>query len=102
MKITKRQLRKVIREAVSLLVEYEQAVVLRGKDLVLVDDEGNESVIGDKFDAEEYGLYTSGESAPYTGGRRFTDYRDKRNYGSYNDRQYTGEFTRSRWNSHFG
>lgn len=61
----------------SMLKEYEEVLVLKGDQLVIVDDEGNEKVMGDKLDAEEYGLYKDGDSTVVSMGF------DNRNYGRY-------------------
>ena len=66
MKITQRQLRRIIREEVNrqVLLEYEQAIVRRGDDLYLVDDEGNEEHYGDAEDMPEL---EDGEGVPHEG-----------------------------------
>ena len=61
MKITKRQLRKIIREEVTRLLEYEQYVDEEGN---VYDDEGNVSRRGREF-GRRYGGDTYGLNAPW-------------------------------------
>lgn len=58
----------------SMLKEYEEVLVLKGDKLVIVDDEGNEKVMGDKLDAELYGLYKDGDSTVVSMGTRDSGY----------------------------
>jgi hypothetical protein len=75
MKITKRQLKRIIREEVNrqVLLEYELAIVRRGEDLYLVNDEGDEEYYGDAEDMPEL---EDGEAVPHEGG-----YPNRSSYG---------------------
>lgn len=72
MRITRAQLRKIIREAASqrILLEYEQSVYRDGNELTIVDDEGNEEYLGTVDEYPEYeSLPRDGSmGAPYEGG----------------------------------
>ena len=75
MKITKRQLRRIIRE--SLLLEYEQYVYrTKGGQLRIKDDDGNDETAVHLDD--QYGHLVDGEGQVILGTRR-----SRGSYGSY-------------------
>lgn len=72
MRITRTQLRQIIREAVQkrMLLEYEQSVYRDGDELTIVDDEGNEEYLGTVDEYPEYKSLPKDGSygTPYDGG----------------------------------
>jgi hypothetical protein len=71
MKISGKNLKKLIKEAVSLLLkEYEQAITRDGDKLFLIDDDGNEEYFGDIYSMPEYEHLEDGDSVPFEGDTR--------------------------------
>lgn len=57
-----------LRESKTILLEYEQAILRRGGDLYLVNDEGEEEYYGDAQFDPIYGNLEDGEAVPYDEG----------------------------------
>ena len=75
-KITKSQLRKVVREGIAILLEYEQYV---DEDGWLHDDEGNKKFVGKDVTPGTYGLHDS----PLSRGSSRSKYRSPQRKTSY-------------------
>jgi hypothetical protein len=73
MKITLRQLRKIIREEVSrgIMLEYGSYMLRKGKSLYFVDDNGNEEYYGPAEGDHKYGKLKDGERVPAEHGMSF-------------------------------
>ena len=92
MKITRSQIRKIVKEAINrnILLEYEE-YISRGSDgqLYVGDDEGNEDLYDD-FNGE-YGFIKSGERVPfdgpssYAGSRNDSSFQSRGRYSDYDD-----------------
>lgn len=85
-KLSTAGLRRLIKEEIQLLREYEQAVFRRDNETWLRDDEGNESYIDN--DPDSWNLFSDGDAAPYEGRR-----------GGYGNSQsdWESEWSRDRW-----
>jgi hypothetical protein len=91
-KLAVRTLRRLIREEISkhVLLEYEQALVRRGEETYLIDDDGNEEYYDS--DPESHDLYQDGDATPYYGRQGS---RGHGGYGGYGG--YGGSYRRRRY-----
>ena len=68
MRLTESKLRQIVREEAKRLMESERALIRRGDETYLVDDEGNEEYFDD--DPESHGLLDDGDGVAYDSGSR--------------------------------